>query len=327
MAGNKWMLLADKDSKSYDFAEKIRYYIKDEYDDDVALRHLEFEEFRNEELLPYVPSNLRKKDIYFVHDSNKDPQRWWVELLLVKDLLLNSSAEKVTLVLPDMRYSRQDRKDRPHVPVSARALANSISSNTERIITMDLHAAQIQGFYPANVPLDNLYSFPAVVKHLQENHRERLEDLVVCSPDVGGASRARAFSSRLGKETGGKTYPFALIYKTREKPGEIEEMKFIGDDVEGKNVILVDDMIDSGGTLVEAGKLLREKGAKELICYGAHGLFTKGIDDLAEIYDFVMASNSHMIEHEKIETVDVSPLFAEAIYRAQNGRSISKLFE
>ena len=323
----EWILLAGKGSYAFGFAEKIQKYFKEEKGVEVPLREVDISHFGNKEIKMNILENVRKKDVYFIHDSNKNPQEWWVELLLLKDLLFNSSAESITFVLPDMMYSRQDRKEKPHVPISARALAYSISSGIRRVITMDLHAPQIQGFYPQEVPLDNLYSFPVVVQHLKEFHPDYLKDLVIVSPDIGGTHRARAFLSRIEKENNGEQKPsFAIIDKTRLSPGVVGEMRLIGE-VAGKDVLLIDDMIDSGGTLVKAGKLLKEKGAKRIICYATHGLFIEGTEKIKSVYDSVMTSNSHQQTDEKVEVVDVSHLFAEAIYRAQNGLSISKLFE
>ena len=228
-----------------------------------------------------------------------------------------------------MLYSRQDRKDRPHVPISARALSDSISPGMEKIITMDLHAPQIQGFYPASVPLDNLYSFPETVRYFREHHFDELEGLVVVAPDAGGAKRARTFLSKLESAQRDsdvkQKYSFALIDKIRSRDGEIE-MRLLGE-VRGRNVLMIDDIIDSGGTLCKGADLLRENGAKMLFGYGTHGIFTKGTEKLLSSFDRVITSNTHYQEHEKIEVVDVSSLFAEAIYRAQKGMSISKLFE
>ena len=277
-----------------------------------------------------VKTSVRQKDVYFIHDSSKNPQDWWVNLILIKDLLLSSSAKSVSFVLPDLLYSRQDRKDKPHVPISARALANSISSDLKRIITMDLHAAQVQGFYPQNIPVDNLYSFPEAVKYLRQNHFNNLENLVVVSPDVGGANRARAFLKKLEKAQLNdfikQEYSFVLINKTRLVAGDIEQMELIGD-VSGKNVLIVDDIIDSGKTLCSAADLLKKNGAEKLFCYGTHGIFTKGTQEICEKFDIVITSNTHYLEDNKVEVIDVSPIFAEAIYRAQVGDSISELFK
>ena len=326
MGNGDMILLADKDSYSFKFASEIKKYLGAKRKADIPLRKLDVKRFRNRELGLHIPKNLRGKCVYFIHDSDKNPQEWWVELLLLKDLLLNSSAKEVTFVLPDMMYSRQDRKDAPHVPISSRALAESISSGLRRIVTMDLHAPQIQGFYPATVPVDNLYSFPVAVQYLNQYHKTSLENFVVVSPDVGGATRAKAFRTRLMKTNHDNDYGFALISKTRRTAGEIEEMILVGD-VEGKNVLVVDDIIDSGGTLISAGNLLKERGVRKMMCYGTHGLFTEGTEKLKTVYDAVITSNSHRQTDKGIEVVDVRGLFAEAIYRAHKGESISKLFD
>ena len=327
---DKMILLADRNSNAWDFSKKIQKYIEEKYKIKIPLMEVEISHFRNREIYMHIPMSIRKKEIYFIQDSTKDPQTWWVELLLLKDLLLGASAESVTLVLPDMYYSRQDRKDKPHVPISARALANSISSDLKKIITMDLHAAQLQGFYPQNIPVDNLYSFPEVVRHLREKHLGELEKMVVVSPDAGSAPRAKAFLKKLEKaqkeDNKKQEYSIALIDKTRSKQGEIEEMKLIGD-VKNKNVFIPDDIIDSGNTLCGAAELLKKKGAKKLFCYGTHGIFTKGTQEICEKFNIVMTSNTHHLEDDKVEVIDVSSIFAEAIYRAQMGLSISELFE
>lgn len=321
---DKVILLADKNSNAWDFAEKIQTYIQINKGILIPLQEVSIKHFGNEEIDMYVPENVRKKDIYFIQDSSKNPQEWWIELLLLKDLLLSASAESVSFVLLDMLYSRQDRKDKPHVPISARTLARSISLGLKRIITMDLHASQIQGFYPEDLPLDNLYSFPEVVRYLKENKIvDNPEKLVILSPDAGGVDRAKAFAQRLKSK-----YPIAFIDKRRliEHNREISEMKLAGD-VADKDVLIVDDIIDSGGTLCKAAKLLKEKKAKNLFCYGTHAFFTKGTSELHNCFDKVMTSNTHHQKNNYTEVIDVSPLFAEAIYRAQKGESISKLFE
>ncbi len=326
---NEYVLLADKNSKAWEFAKKIQTYILETKETIVPLHEVVIDKFRNEEISIHIPENMRKKDVYFIHDSNKNPSDWWVELLLVKDLLLSSSAESVTFVIPNMLYARQDRKDRPHVPISARALAKSISPGLKKIITIDLHAGQVQGFFPENVPVDNLYSSPEVIRYLRKYHRDKLNNLVVVAPDAGAAGRTKAFLKKLEKAQIDshlkQDYTFALLSKERSKPGEVGSMQLIGD-VDGKNVLIVDDIIDSGGTLCSASHLLKEKGAKTVMCYGTHGIFTKGTMDLCGCFDVVMTSNTHHQTDESVEVIDVARLFAEAIYRAQEGLSISKLF-
>lgn len=320
------ILLADKNSKSWAFAEKIQTYLKEQKQCEVPLKEVSINHFKNGEIDMHVPENVRKKEIYFVHDATKNPQEWWVELLLLKDLLLSASAESVSFVLPNMLYSRKDRKEKPHVPISARTLARTISSSLKRIITMDMHAAQIQGFYHECIPVDNLYSFPEVVKYLEKDSSFDIKNLVILSPDAGGVNRARSFAQKLGVQN-----PLAMIYKVRGTKGvgdtrEVEEMKLVGD-VKDKNVLIIDDIIDSGGTLCKAANLLKEHGAKNLFCYGTHGIFTSGTSCLLEHFKRVMTSNTHYNEGNGVEVIDMSSVFAEAIYRAQKGLSISELFE
>lgn len=326
-----FILLADKNSKSWEFAQKIQNYIQTQKEYTVPLEEVEVTRFRNGELGIHVPNNIRKKSVYFIHDSTKDPQQWWVELILIKDLLLSSSAKNVSFVIPNLLYSRQDRKDRPRVPISARALADSISPGSERIITMDLHAGQIQGFYPAHVPADNLDSFPELVRYLRTNHQDFLQNLVVVSPDVGAAGRSKKVLQHLEKAQKNdlvkNEFDFAIMNKTRSKAGEVGSVELVGN-VEGKNVLIPDDIIDSGNTLCEEAKFLKTKGAKKLICYGTHGIFTKGTEEICRSFDVVLTSNTHYQKsRENIGVIDVSSIFAEAIYRAHLGLSISKLFE
>lgn len=324
------VLLADSKTPAWEFAKKIQNYIHKNKEELVPLYEISVCFFNNKELNIFVPENIRKKHVYYIHDSSKNPQDWWVELLLIKDLLLSASVESTTFILPNMLYSRQDRKHMSRVPISSRALANSISPGLKRIITVDLHSPQIQNAYPANVPLDNLQSFPDVVRYLEENHLKDIEDLVIVSPDVGGANRARSFLKRL--ETLNQTsfikknYSFAIIDKYRQQAGEISDMQLVGE-VAGKDVLIIDDIIDTGGTLCKSADLLREKGAKKVMCYATHGIFSKGENQITNKFDLVMTSNTHYKESNAVEVIDLAPLFAEAIYRAQKGLSVSKLFE
>jgi ribose-phosphate pyrophosphokinase len=326
------VLLADPKSKAWDFAVKIRDYLQLK-GESTPLWEVSIMPFNNKEIDMYVPENIRKKHVYFIHDSAKNPQQWWIEILLLKDLVLSASAESLTFVLPNMLYSRKDRKDKSRVPISARALARTISPNLKRIITMDLHAPQIQGFYPENTPLDNLYSFPEVARYLLQKHGNEFEKLVVVSPDAGGVHRAKSFLRKLEKynydSPDKKEFSFAMINKTRPKSGEIENMQLVGD-VLNKDVLIVDDIIDTGGTLCKAAELLKKQGAGKIFCYATHGLFTKGTQELVSCFDRVMTSNTHYRDEnelENVEIIDVSSLFAEAIYRAQKGFSVSSLFE
>ncbi|MBU0959607.1 MAG: ribose-phosphate pyrophosphokinase [Nanoarchaeota archaeon] len=327
---NNVILLADRNSHAWGFAEKIQLYIRQTKEYLLPLCEVQVNKFRNGEIGVHVPENVRKKHVFFIHDSSKDPQDWWVELLLVKDLLLSASAESVTFVLPNMLYSRQDRKDKPHVPISARTLARSLSHGLDRIITIELHAGQIQGFYPEEVPVDNLYAFPEVVRYLRLNHWDDIKDIVVVSPDAGAAGRTKSFLRKMEKaqerDLFKQNYSFALLSKERSKPGEIGGMQLVGD-VKDKNVIIVDDIIDSGGTLCAAADVLKANGAKKILCYATHGIFTRGTLELCNCFDVVMTSNTYKQEDPNIKVIDMTPIFAEAIYRAHLGLSISKLFD
>ena len=324
------VLLADPMTPAWDFAKKIQKYINETKEETVPLYEIEICYFNNKEFNVHVSNNIRKKNIYFIHDSSKNPQEWWIQLLLIKDLLLSASVESITFVLPNMFYSRQDRKHMSRVPISTRTLANSISPGIKRIITVDLHSAQIQSAYPANVPVDNLQSFPDVVRYLEEHHMRDMDNLVIVSPDVGGANRARSFLKRLEalNQTSfrKRDYSLAIIDKSRQKPGEIADMQLVGE-VAGKDALIVDDIIDTGGTLCKSADLLREKGAKKVMCYATHGIFSNGEEEITKKFDLVMTSNTHYREANSIEVIDLAPLFAEAIYRAQKGLSISRLFD
>jgi ribose-phosphate pyrophosphokinase len=320
------ILLADPNSTSWKFAERIKDYLHSTYSLKVPpLKELSIKFFRNGEIDMEVPENVRRKDVYFIHDSSKNPQEWWVELLLLKDLLLSASVETASFVLPNMLYSRKDWKDRPHVPISARALDSSISPGLKRIITMDLHAADIQGFYPDSMPLDNLPSYPTVINYMKKNSSTfgELEKIVIVTPDVGGAKRAENFAKNAGSD-----YPIAIVDKRRDPiTGKTKSVNLVGD-VENKDCLIFDDIIDSGGTLCDAADLLKKKGAKKVYCYATHGLFTNGREDLCCSFDKVMTSNTYYRESfPPVEIIDMSSIFAEAIYQAQTGGSITELFK
>ena len=329
------ILLAEPHTPAWDFGEKIQKHIEKNYHTkEFVLSEIDITPFRSKEFLPHVAENIRKADVYYIQSSDKDPSKWWVELLLMKDLCLSASVNSLSYVLPNMNWSRQDRKDKSRVPISARALAKSLfSKKTERIITMDMHSPQIQGFYDESVPIDNLYSFPAVVKYIREKHFSDLENMVIVSPDAGGVGRAMSFLDRMIKANKSDPlkhdYSFAFTHKVRSKPGEISKMWFVGD-VRDKNALIVDDIYDSGGTLIKCGEKLKENGAKKVLSYATHGLFTEGTNCLTKNFDSAMTSNTHYISkdgEENIEIIDMAPSFAEAIYRAQKGISISEMFD
>lgn len=329
------VLLADPKTPAWDFAKKIQNYILNKYQCcEFPIYSIDVTVFRNCEIKPHIKENLREKDTYFIQSSNKPPSRWWEELMLMKDLCLSASAKSLSYVLPHMHYLRQDRKDMSRVPISARALARSISSEkVKRVITMDMHSPQVQGFFPDYIPIDNLYSFPEVVKYVREKHYNDLENLVIVSPDAGGVERGMSFLKRMIKANKSDEkkhkYDFAFTHKIRSAPGEIGKMWFIGD-VNGKDALIVDDILDSGGTFRESAKKLTENGVQKILIYATHGLFTKGTKEGLDKFYSVMTSNTHYVPKEgdgKIEVIDMTPPFAEAIYRAQKGLSISEMFD
>jgi len=310
------LILADPKSPSWEFAKGVAKKISDDYSN-VVLCKVIIQRFNDGEIKPILDGNVRQKDVFFIHDSSKPSQEWWVELMLVNDALRRASASGITNVLPYLPYSRQDRKDQSRVPISSKVLADTISLNATRVITMDLHANQIQGFY--NVPVDTLESFNTACEYISKSID--LKNLVVVSPDIGGGKRARKFASLLEK-------PLILTDKERVIDGEIENMYIMGN-VSGKDALVVDDLVDSGGTLIEVAKRLREKGVNRLYVYVTHPVFSNGASlRLSEIYDTVYISDTipSKVEH-KIEIISMVNIFAEAIYRANKGLSISKLFK
>jgi ribose-phosphate pyrophosphokinase len=311
-------ILADPESKVWEYAEQIYNFLRAK-NDNYALVKVNIDRFRDGEIKPHIAENIRCKHCYFIHDSSKNPVQWLSELALINYVMRDSSADKVVDVFPYLRFARQDRKDGPRVPISARVVADIVELYADKVISLEIHNAAIQGFYSIN--FENLYSFPIVTHHLRKCHPEMFEDLVIMSPDGGGAKRAEAFAKVLGVSD------VVVGHKSRDKPGSIASMKMLGD-VKGKNVLIVDDMIDSGGTLVEAAKEAKREGAKKLYAYATHGLFTKGISALVDVFDGLFIGDTLPVEkHEKIEVISFAALFAEAIHRINEGHSLSELFE
>lgn len=258
--------------------------------------------------------------MFFVHDSNEQPSRWFTELAFVLDAMKFSSPTEINVVLPYTRFARQDRKDESRVGVSAKAVARLISDYADRAMTVDLHVPQMQEYF--DIPFDNLYSFPSLISYLRERHTEILDNLVVVSPDVGGGGRVKALVKRFGRV--GISADFAIGDKTRGKPGEVDKINIIGE-VSGRNCLILDDIIDSGNTIVKTAEGLRARGAKKVYAYGTHGLFTEGTDKF-RVLDGFMASDT-LKPKQGIEVVSLIPLFGEAVYRTVVGESLSDLFD
>lgn len=324
---NRVVLLADSKSNAWSFAQRIQDYLSQEKKFNVPLETVNVGRFPNQEIDLEVPKNMREKDVYFIHDSTKNAQEWWAELLALSNLLHLASADNINYVLPDMKYSRQDRKTKSRVPVTANALAFSLTPypKIKKIFTMDLHSPQIQGFYAPLISLETLPSSPSLVSFLKEKSGiSDLEDMVVVAADKGDVERAEDLCTRLKLKN-----PPANIYKQREVDGsrKIKKMELIGN-VKGKKVLIPDDIIDSGKTICNAGKLLLDNGATELNCYGTHGWFSNGTKMLTDCFNRVIVSNTLNKDYgDKIHVVDISPVFAKAIYCSQTGESISELFK
>lgn len=262
--------------------------------------------------------NIRGCDVFIVQSTNS-PSDNLMELLILLDAAKRSSAYRVTAVIPYFGYARQDRKDQPRVSISARLVANLIEkAGADRVITMDLHAAQIQGFF--DIPVDHLYGSAVFLKHFLDLG---IDNLAVASPDVGGIKMARAYAKRLHAD-------LIVIDKRRPKPNVAEVMNIIGE-VKGKNVIIVDDLIDTAGTFVNAVNALKEKGALDVYGACSHPILSgeaiKRINDLPLNKLFVTDTLNLKQQSDKIEVKSVASLFAEAIKRTNLNESISSLFE
>jgi len=318
------MIIADSKGKGYNFAKNIYEYVlrKKERDFPIDLSDIERTKFKDGEIKIKISKNVRRKKCFLIHDSNKNPYEWFTELVFKLEAINFSSPSEINVVLPYTRFARQDRKDESRVSVNAKALAQVVSLYATRGMTVDLHNPQMQEYF--DIPYDNLYSFPVLVDYLQRNHKKILEDLVVVTPDLGGGKRAESLVKRLVKS--GVKAEVAIGYKTRKKENEVERTMIIGN-VEGKNCLIVDDIIDTGNTIIKTAEKLKEKGAKKIFVYGTHGLFTER-DNEFEIFDKILVSDSlRCPKIRNLEVVSLANLFGEAIYRTIIGESLSDLFD
>jgi ribose-phosphate pyrophosphokinase len=278
--------------------------------------------FADMEVFVEVQENMRGEDVYVLQSTSFPANDNLMELLILVDALKRSMARRITAVMPYFGYARQDRRPGPRTPISAKLVANLIErAGVDRVMTVDLHAGQIQGFF--DIPTDNLFAAPAMVRDIQE--RYGLSNLVVVSPDVGGVVRARGLAKRIN-------VPIAICDKRREKAGESEVMNVIGD-VKGKRAILIDDIVDSGGTLINAANALLEQGATEVMAYITHGVLTGGAVakiTSSSLKTLVISDTIQPTEPVKaagnIRVLPIAPLLAEAIYRTAREESVSSLF-
>lgn len=298
-------------------AEAIAAYL------DVSLTEADVRRFADMEVFVEIHENVRGEDVFVVQSTSYPANDNIMELLVCLDALRRGSARRVTAVLPYYGYARQDRKSGPRTPISAKLLANLITSaGADRVLTIDLHAAQIQGFF--DIPADNLYSAPVFKSDISARYKS--EDLVVVSPDVGGVIRARAIASRIEAD-------LAIIDKRRPRAGVSEVMNIIGD-VAGRHCIMVDDIVDSGGTLCNAAQALMNAGAVSVDAYVTHGVLSGGaVSRVASsplnslVTTDSIQSTEAMRVAKNIRQITVAPLLGEAIRRIHEERSVSSLFQ
>ncbi|WP_299787660.1 ribose-phosphate pyrophosphokinase [uncultured Marivita sp.] len=291
----------------------------------VGLVDARVERFNDQEIFVEVYENVRGEDMFIIQPTSNPANDNLMELLIMSDALRRSSAARITAVIPYFGYARQDRRSKARTPISAKLVANMIvEAGIERVLTMDLHAAQIQGFF--DIPVDNLYASPIFALDILQQFKGDTSDVMVVSPDVGGVARARELAKRINA-------PLAIVDKRREKPGEIAEMTVIGD-VTGKKCIIVDDICDTAGTLCKAAEVLMEHGATEVHSYITHGVLsgpaveriTKSVMKSLVITDSIEATDA-VKAAPNIRIVPTAPMFAQAILNIWNGTSVSSLFE
>lgn len=297
-------------------AEAIGAYL------DTPLTKGQVKRFADLEIFVEIQENVRGQDVFIVQSTSYPANDNLMELLILIDALKRSSAKRVTAVIPYYGYARQDRKPGPRTPISAKLVANLLErAGVDRVLTLDLHAGQIQGFF--DIPTDNLFAAPIFARDIQEHSKDN--DVVIVSPDVGGVVRARALAKRIKA-------PIAICDKRREKAGESEVMNVIGD-VEGKRCILIDDIVDSGGTLVNAAEALLKNGATDVQAYITHGVLSgKAVNRVQNspleslvITDSIMPTEA-IKAASNIRVLSIASLIGEAISRTARSESVSSLF-
>ncbi|MFB6279738.1 MAG: ribose-phosphate diphosphokinase [Salinibacter sp.] len=282
-----------------------------------TLGDLTIRDFADGEIYVHFEESIRGADLFIIQSTHPTADNW-MELLLLIDAAKRASAERVTAVIPYFGYARQERKDQPRVSIAAKLMANMLTSaGVDRILTMELHASQIQGFF--DVPVDHLYGSTVLIDHVRELG---LENFVVLAPDVGGLKMARSYAERLGVN-------LALVDKRRPRQNEAQVMNVIGD-VEGKNVLIIDDIVDTAGTLTRAASALRDRGALDIMAACTHGLLSGPAYDRIEDspLERLIITDTIPLKRpsDSIDVVSVSNLFAKAIRHIYTDRSVSTLF-
>jgi len=299
-------------SSSVDFAKEICKTLE------VPLAKADVKRFSDGEISVQIAESVRGRDVFIVQSTGAPSNDNLMELLIMTDALRRSSANSITAVVPYYGYARQDRKAAPRVPITARLVADMYeTAGIDRVVTIDLHAGQIQGFF--DIPVDNLYGSIVFKEYVQSKN---LPNPIVASPDIGGVARARYFAKQLGLE-------MVIVDKRREKANESEVMNIIGD-VEGKDIIIVDDMVDTAGTMVKAAAALKARGATSVMAIATHGVLSgKAYDNLNnDALDELCISDTLVTKpHDSITVLSVAPLFAEVIRRVYHNESVNSLFE
>ncbi|MDX8354588.1 ribose-phosphate pyrophosphokinase [Cognatiyoonia sp. IB215182] len=292
---------------------------------EVGLCDARVERFNDGEIFVEVFENVRGEDMFIVQPTSNPANDNLMELLIIADALRRSSAARITAVIPYFGYARQDRRSKARTPITAKLVANMlVEAGIERVLTLDLHATQIQGFF--DIPVDNLYASPIYALDAMHNFRGRMDQVMVVSPDVGGVARARDLAQRIGA-------PLSIVDKRRGKPGEVAEMTVIGE-VKDKVCVIVDDIVDTAGTLCKAAEVLMENGAKEVHSYITHGVLSgpavervsKSVMKSLVITDTIQATEAVKC-CKNIRIVPTAPMFAQAILNTWNGTSVSSLFD
>ena len=291
---------------------------------DLELTKATVRRFADNEVFAEIEENVRGQDVFVIQPTSFPANDHLMELLVTLDALRRGSARRITAVMPYYGYARQDRKTGPRTPISAKLVANLVTvAGANRVLTMDLHAGQIQGFF--DIPVDNLFSAPVFSADLAATEVER-DLLTMVSPDVGGVLRARSIAKRLDAD-------LAIVDKRRERAGVSEVMNIIGD-VEGRHCVLVDDIVDSAGTLCNAAVALKKEGAASIAAYVTHGVFSgdaidridKSPMDTMVVTDSIQATDA-VLASDKVRQLTIAPLLGEAISRISDESSVSSLFD
>ena len=295
-------------------AEKICQFL------DVPLGRCKIEDFPDGETFVKIEDNVRGKDVFVVQSTSPPTNQNLMEMFIMMDALRRASASRITAVIPFYGYARQDRKDQPRVPITAKLVANLIcTAGASRVLTVDLHAQQIQGFF--DIPVDHLYAAPVILRYVIDKN---VPNLIVVSPDVGGIKMAYAYAEALHTT-------LAIVAKRRKSPHDVESMALIGE-VQGRNVLLVDDLTETASTLIAAANLLKERGAQNVMACVSHAILNeKGLEKLQNsCIDELITTDTVCRPAEKggkVTTLSVAGLLGEAIYRIANNLSVTSLFE